>query len=105
MYGGFGVNCNGRIIFGAGYDGNQFENVCEFCNNNFVEIKSLLTGRDLCSSLYIPPVLENNGGLLLVAGSYDGVGENTMEYLMINNDLQSNNWNVCDDLAVYILIK
>jgi hypothetical protein len=43
MEGSFGVNCNGRIICGAGWDNsdNQIKNVFEFRNNNFVEIKSL----------------------------------------------------------------
>ena len=97
--GGFGVNCNGRIICGAGWDNsyNHLKNVFEFHNNNFIEIKPLLTGRCFCSSLYIPPALEHHVGLMLVAGSSVGEGRNTMEYLMINNDFRSNHWSVCDD--------
>ena len=97
MHGGFGVNCNGRIICGAGLDsyGDGLRKVFEFSNDNFVEIKPLTTGRALCPSLYIPPALENQGGLLLVAGSLNG--KDTMEYLMINNEFKSNHWRVCDD--------
>ena len=80
MSGGFGVNCNGRIICGAGYDdsGNGLINVFEFRYNNFTEIKPLKTKRSCCSSLYIPPTLQNHDGLLLVAGSDGSEGRNTV---------------------------
>jgi hypothetical protein len=102
---GFGVNCNGRIICGAGWDAldNELNNVFEFRNDNFVEIKPLTTERVHGSSLYIPPVLENHEGLLLVAGHIHGkntmeyLDTFTMEYLMINNDFKNNHWRVCDD--------
>ena len=68
----------------------------EFSNNKFTEIKPSSTGRSYCSSLYIPPVLQNHG-LLLVAGSTVRKGRNTMEYLIMNNDFKNNNWSVCED--------
>ena len=89
MSDGFGVNCNGRIICGAGYDdsGNELNNVFEFRNNMFTQIKPLKMKRNRCSSLYIPPTLQNHDGLLLVAGSLYGEGRNTMEYLMISDNI------------------
>ena len=107
--GGFGVNCNGKIICGAGqtftnYYTKNLNNVFECLSGNFTEIQPLTTGRILCSSLYIPPALEYHHGLLLVAGSrgiyvggIDGAGGNKMEYLMVNNEVKTNNWRECDD--------
>ena len=99
MDGGFGVNCNGRIICGAGRDDSdkKLNNVFEFRNNNFTEIKPLKTKRYYCSSLYIPNTLQNHDGFLLVAGSYRGEGKNTMEYLMINDNVENNDWILCED--------
>ena len=50
-----------------------------------------------CSPLYIPPTLENHGGILLVTGIDRRVSKYTMEYLIINNDFRKNKWRVCDD--------
>ena len=98
---GFGVNCNGRIICGAGMDDfyrqTTLDNVFIFENNQFIEINPLTTKRSDCSSLYIPLDLENHGGLLLVAGSSRVEGHNTMEYLMMNNDFRSNKWLICEN--------
>ena len=98
-YGGFGVNCRGRIICGAGLDksNTRLKNVFEFRNKKFIEIKPLTTRRSHCASLYITTGLQNHGGLLLVAGSARGEGRHTMEYLIMNNQFRSNDWVLCDD--------
>ena len=111
-YGGFAVKCNGHVICGAGscthshqgsYDGvgNGSRSVSEYYENcfmdNFMNFNTLTMARNFCSSLYIPPALENPDGILLVAGSYSGKGSTTMEYLRMNNDFRDNHWRVCED--------
>jgi len=109
-YGGFCENCNGHVIGGGGnwHGSGTSGGVFEFYENSFIQIfsygkngkteeRNLIMGRSFCSSLYIPPALENHDGILLVAGSYGGKGSTNMEYLMVNNDFRHNHWLVCED--------
>ena len=72
--------------------------VYEWKSNKFIEIKPLNSGRSSCSSVFVPLNIENDEGVLVVAGGA-GDGTETMEYLTIPSDdsLIVHDWRVCRD--------
>ena len=101
--GGFGINCDGRVIIGGGYgkrflglDFKAHKVVNTFHNNNFFPMKQLNIGRAYSSAVYIPPNAHIIEGMLMVAGGQED-GGSTLEYLRMNSNYQNNDWIMCKD--------
>ena len=88
---GFGVKCQQVVICCNGY------NVYEWKANQYIPIKPLNVKRKFCSSVYVPPNVNNRGGILVVAGGQEegGKGLESVEYLIMNNSFRTNKWHFC----------
>ena len=104
---GFAVKCREHLICGGGSGGTALKNVYEWEPNHLMEIKSLNSGKVVCSSVYVPINQPNIDGILIVAGG-DTNGEMggivqslDIEYLVINDSFRYNEWRVCKDKLPY----
>ena len=103
LLGGFGIQCNGRVVCGGGNDsrGRRYKNTYTWHSNLFREINQLSFARSFSAAVYVPPNIHTHEGILLVAG---GSGEGgTLEYLVMNDSFECQDWRVCKDDLPYMV--
>ena len=93
----FAINCDSKIIVGAGHTQNgSRRNVFVFENNTFIEIQPLNGSRPWYAAAYYSSPLRNSENVLIVTGKCS-YARSDIEYLVINDCLRSNKWQVCPD--------